>query len=198
QAPNCVRSPTLVRSKPIILWRIDRVRARLFRRGRHFRLRTRLCECAYTRRRLDDHPESVTDCDLGSLAQAAVDYDEEAIPPLSDVAVEPDTVRAAGNEPAVAARVEAHWLPRPPRLRIERNEDNRDALVTFDQLSFESHLVHSLPILWLGEVEGKPRRCSPPCLLHTESSRTIVKFSRIFTHQILFQNGRDCPSFAQS
>src|SRR5262245_50307452 len=125
-------APTLVRPQPIILWWIDRVRARLFRRGRHFRLRTRLCECAYTRRRLDDHRQSVTDCDLGSLAQAAVDYDEEAIPPLSDVAVEPNTVCASCNEPAVAARVEAHWLPRPLLLRIKRNEDNRDALVTFD------------------------------------------------------------------
>jgi len=90
--------------------------------------------------------------DLGSFAESAVDYDEEAIPPLSNVALECDTVRASDNEPAMAARVEANWLPRPSLFWIERNEHDRHALVILDQLSLESHFLHSLPMLRAGKV----------------------------------------------
>src|SRR5262245_66134663 len=114
-----------------------------FRRRCHFRLRPRLCECAWTRCQLDRNLYGVADCDLGSFAQRTVDYDEETIPPLSNVAAERDTVQPSDDEPAMAARVEAHWLPRPSLLWIERNENDRNALVTLHQLSFESHLLHS-------------------------------------------------------
>jgi hypothetical protein len=131
-------------AQPITLRRIDRVGAGVFRCGRHFRLLTRLCECACTRCGPDDHLEGVTNCHLGCLAEVAVNYDEKAIPPFSDVAVEFDAVRASGHQPTMPAHVKTQGLPQPPLLRIEWNEDNGYALVTFDQLSFESHLVHSV------------------------------------------------------
>jgi hypothetical protein len=88
---------------------------------------------------------------LGCIAEAAVDYDEKAIPPFSDVAVEFDAVRASGHKPTMPAPVKAQRLPQPPLLWIEWNEHNGYALMTFDQLSFESHLVHSTSNLTVGK-----------------------------------------------
>jgi hypothetical protein len=96
---------------------------------------------------------------VSPTADAAVDYDKEAIPPFSNVAVESDTVRASGYEPTMPTSIQAHRLHRPPLLWIERNEHNGYALVTFDQLSFESHLIHSTC-----DATVRKRLKASPCL----------------------------------
>ena len=55
----------------------------------------------------------------------------------------------------MAAPFQANGFSRPPLLWIERNKNNRDALVTFDQVSFELHLVHPACNPTSADVKGK-------------------------------------------
>jgi hypothetical protein len=43
----------------------------------------------------------------------------------------------------VPVSFQAHGFPRPFFFRIERNKNNRDAFVTFDQFSYELDFVHT-------------------------------------------------------
>ena len=126
---------------------IDRVRARHFGRCRDFRLNACSCINACTRSGLDDHLQFVPDGNICRVAKSTVDDDEKAIPPFSDVAFKWDTVRAPDHEPAVTASFQSKRFARPRRFRIERNMNNGNAFVTFDQFRFKLHLVHAAFIL---------------------------------------------------
>jgi hypothetical protein len=129
-----------------VLRGIDRVWTGFFRRGRYFRLMACSLKNPRAGCRFDAHLQRVPNGDVCCVTQISVDDDEKPIPPFSDVAVEPDTVHTPNHKPSMPAAFQANGFHRPLFFGIERNNDNRDAFVTFDQFSFELDPVHMLSI----------------------------------------------------